>query len=372
MRKLVEYPTPSLAERDRRWAAARKEMDARGLDCLILCGWPAMWDFNIANARYLCPIGGNAEFNVLVFPRPGEPTSFIYSPVFTDYWRGAQSWVSDVRPKRGTFGDSVADRLTELGLSGAAVGIDGLAGPLDPDGWVPHSMYVRLRERLPKVALVSLDDMMEKLRTVKSAEEIAILEKAAALGDLMLQACRDTARPGVKECEVYARMMEVMLANGGEEPTLFLWACDRHPYPHPFRLPTTRTLERGDVIICEIHPKYGGYFTHVEPTFCLGAPGAKPRAIYDGCVPALHAGLPAQHKGGERGKKDDSPAASPGVVPPPQVRGGRGGGEARVHPAPARRSRADAGAAAARQPQFLHRGDRLRGGEQPPRDEPLS
>ncbi|MBV8323179.1 MAG: aminopeptidase P family protein [Hyphomicrobiales bacterium] len=291
MRKLVEYPTPSLAERDRRWAAVRKEMDARGLDGLILCGWPAMWDFNIANARYLCPIGGNAEFNVLVFPRAGEPTSFIYSPVFTDYWRGAQSWVSDVRPKRGTFGDSVADRLTELGLAGAAVGIDGLAGPLDPDGWVPHSMYARLRERLPKLSLVNLDDMMEKLRTVKSAEEIAILEKAAALGDLMLQACRDTARPGVKECEVYARMMEVMLANGGEEPTLFLWAADAHPYPHPFRVPTTRPLAKGDMIICEMHPKFGGYFTHVERTFCLGEPEPRYLDIYDACLAAYRRGL---------------------------------------------------------------------------------
>ena len=63
--------------------------------------------------------------------------------------------------------------------------------------------------------------MLEKIRTVKSPEEIAILDKAAALGDLMLQACRDTARPGVRECEVYARMMEAMVANGGEEPTLF-------------------------------------------------------------------------------------------------------------------------------------------------------
>src|SRR5262245_58696072 len=116
---------------------------------------------------------------------------------------------------------------------------------LDPDGWVPHSMYARLQTRLPKLGLVSLDDMMEKLRTVKSAEEIAILEKAAAFGDLMLAACRDTARPGVKECEVYARMMEVMLANGGEEPTLFLWAADAHPYPHPFRVPTTRPLAKG-------------------------------------------------------------------------------------------------------------------------------
>src|SRR4051812_18964874 len=171
MRKLVEYPTLSLKERDRRWSAVRGEMQARGLECLILCGWPTMWDFNIANARYLCPIGGNAEFNVLVFPAAGEPTSFIYSPVFTEYWRGAQSWVADIRPRRGTFADSVADRLTELGLTRAKVGIDGLAGPLDPDGWVPHSMYLRLQERLPGAEIISLDDMMEKLRTVKSREE---------------------------------------------------------------------------------------------------------------------------------------------------------------------------------------------------------
>ena len=37
--------------------------------------------------------------------------------------------------------------------------------------------------------------------------------------------------------------MEAMLADGGEEPTLFLWACDRYPLPHPFRLPTTRRMD---------------------------------------------------------------------------------------------------------------------------------
>jgi Xaa-Pro dipeptidase len=129
------------------------------------------------------------------------------------------------------------------------------------------------------------------VRTIKSDEELGILAKAAELGDLMLAACRDTARPGVKECEVYGRMVETMLAHGGEEPTLFLWACDRYPYPHPFRVPTTRKMERGDVIICELHPKIGGYFTHVERTFCLGEPEAKQREIYDGCVAAYERGL---------------------------------------------------------------------------------
>jgi len=82
-----------------------------------------------------------------------------------------------------------------------------------------------------------------------------------------------------------------MLANGGEEPTLFLFACGQHPFPHPFRLPTTRRMERGDYIICEMHPKIGGYFTHLERTFCLGEPDEHRQRIYDGCLAAYHSGF---------------------------------------------------------------------------------
>ena len=242
MRNVLELPRLSLRERDRRWAAVRADMAARDLDCLVLWGWPLMWDFCIANARYLCPVGGNAEFNVLVFPRDGDPTCFVLMPTFLEGWRSAQDWVGDIRARKGTWADSVAERIKELKLERGRIGMDGLAGPLDPDGWLPHSVYLRLQELLSDAKLVHLDDMLEKVRTIKSDEELGILAKAAELGDLMLAACRDTARPGVKECEVYGRMVETMLAHGGEEPTLFLWACDRYPYPHPFRLPTTLKL----------------------------------------------------------------------------------------------------------------------------------
>ena len=57
-------------------------MAARGLDAIVLWGWPMMWDFYTANARYLSPIGGNAEYNVLIFPAVGEPTSIIHMPTF--------------------------------------------------------------------------------------------------------------------------------------------------------------------------------------------------------------------------------------------------------------------------------------------------
>ena len=291
MRKVLELPRLSRSERDRRWALVRKRMQERGLDAIVLWGWATMWDFYTANARYLCPVGGNAEFNVLVFPASGEPTCFVQMPTFVEGWRSAQDWVGDIRARGATWADTVAKRITELGLGNGNIGMDGLAGPLDPDGWLPHSVYVRLKELLPQARLVEIGDMLEQVRAIKSAEEIDMLDRAAGLGDLMLQACRESARPGVKECEVYGRMVEVMLSNGGEEPTLFLWACDRHPYPHPFRVPTTRAMETGDVIICEIHPKYGGYFTHVERTFCLGEPDVKQREIYAGCVAAYERGL---------------------------------------------------------------------------------
>lgn len=291
MRAVYELPKMSLVERDRRWAAVRSAMKDRGLDCLVVCGWPTAWDFNVANARYLCPIGGNSSANLLVFPQAEDPTCFIFTTTSLKYWLAGQDWVTDVRPRTGTWSASIVERLKSLGLSKGNIGFDGLGSPLDSDGWLPHQMYSHIQESLPGATLTNIKDLLEQIRTIKSTEEIETLETAAHLGNLMLEACREIARPGVRECAVYAHMREAMVANGGEEPTLFLWASDAQPLPHPFSLPTMRPLERGDLILCEIHPKYAGYCTHVERTYCLGEPEQKYRDIYDGCIAAYEQGL---------------------------------------------------------------------------------
>jgi len=144
MRKLTEYPTLSLKERDRRWANVRAEMEKRGLDCLVLCGWPAMWDFNVANARYLCPIGGNAEHNVLIFPLSGEPTTFIYSPVFTE-----------ARNDLDSILDFVMDENVDLTQS-ALVGrkIDGSLVPLQSSSMSMVNEDIRINARSAGLSLV--------------------------------------------------------------------------------------------------------------------------------------------------------------------------------------------------------------------------
>jgi Xaa-Pro aminopeptidase len=291
MRNRLELPRLSLKERDRRWAEVRKVMKEKDLDCLLLCGVPSNWDSTVANARFVSQIGGNAAFNFVVFPLEEEPTCFILMPTFLEYWKRSQDWVKDIRARKGIWADTIVSRLKELGLEKKNVGTDGFASAIDPDGWFPHSIYQRILELMPEANFINIGDMLEKIRAIKSPEEIEFLEKAAGLGDLMLETCARTAKPGVRECEVYGKVMETMLANGGEEPTLFLWASDAHPFPHPFRLPTMRPLEKGDLIICEMHPKYGGYCTHVERTFSLGEPAKEYLNIYEGCIKAYDRGM---------------------------------------------------------------------------------
>ena len=141
----------------------------------------------------------------------------------------------------------------------------------------------------PGAMFVNTNDMLERLRVVKSPEEIAMLRKASGLGDLMLEACRQTAKPGIRECEVYGRMMEVMIGNGERNRrcsfgvqthtlSLIRFGCQRcGPW-------------KGDVMICEMHPKYGGYCTHVERTFCLGKPEKRYLDIYEVCLEAYSLG----------------------------------------------------------------------------------
>jgi hypothetical protein len=128
-----------------------------------------MWDFYTANARYLSPIGGNAEFNVLIFPAAGEPTSIIHMPTFLDGWRAAQDWVSDIRPRTKTWADSVANRIKELKLERGKIGMDGLAGPLDPDGWLPFDVYKQLTALLPDAVWMTCSRRFAPSRAMRSS-----------------------------------------------------------------------------------------------------------------------------------------------------------------------------------------------------------
>ena len=111
--------------------------------------------------------------------------------------------------------------------------------------------------------------MMQEIRAVKSAEEVSLLERSAAIIEKVIETMVQTARPGVSEKELYGAMVHAMLSNGGELPTLFFLSAGPDISNSSF-VPTDYVIQNGDRIINEIEAKYAGYAAQAVSPVVIG------------------------------------------------------------------------------------------------------
>ncbi len=265
--KLV-VPRFSLAERDRRWRLVRQIMAEEGLDVIITAVNTGHWDHFQANTRYLTGVGGNCGEASAVFPLKGEVTAIAMAIPPIHYWLGFQDWVTDVRNCNRYFGRGIVERLRELNVDKGRIGIAGLYNiSRAPEGVMPYGTMRAIEEAFPHATFVDATDLLERARYVKSREEIDALAKAVELAEKAVDAMAQTARPGVRECEVYAAMIHAMVKEGGELPTMLQWSAGPEPHGNNI-MPTLRPLQRGDIVMNEIEARWAGYVGQgVQPMF---------------------------------------------------------------------------------------------------------
>jgi Xaa-Pro aminopeptidase len=267
MAELYPYPRFSLAERDRRWKAVRALMREQKLDVIVVPNNTGhSTDFQ-SNARYLTHVGGGGDADVaVVFPLEGEVTAVATSAA--PRWPTVQEWTKDVREARRRYGKVVTDRLKELGVEKGRIGITGLGGGTrTPEGTIGHQFWLNIREGFPNAELVDATSILTETRYIKSAEEIEILTRSMELVERGYQAILDSARPGVKDWEVWAAAQYAMMKGGSEMPVHCNWVSGKNPVRTLTR-PSMRLLERGDLIINELEASWVGYRSQgVQPTF---------------------------------------------------------------------------------------------------------
>ena len=263
-------PQLSIEERDRRYKIVRAQMAQRGIDCLLLPANTGRWEQMQADSRYISSIGGFGTEVFTVFPREGDVTAYIFNRA--GWWKQAQNWVQDVRDGRNRWGRNAVERIGELGLQKGTIGISGLAGLFRaPEGIIPYTSIKAIQDAFPDAKLVNATEMMQEIRAVKSAEEVSLLERSAAIIDKTIETMVRTAEPGVSEKELYGAMVHTMLANGGELPTLFFLSAGPGISNSSF-VPTDYRIQKGDRLIDEIEAKYGGYAAQAVSPVVLGAP----------------------------------------------------------------------------------------------------
>ena len=273
-------PTFSLEERDRRWSLLRAEMKKANLDALIALPNEGHWDQFGADTRYITQIGGTQTEVGCVLPLEGEVTAVVRGANEIEWWGLAQDWVKDIRPSRRSYGEPVIERLKEIRAERAGVvALSGLVRA--PEGVVPWGTFEKIRTALPKVKFENATDLMQEVRSVKSGEEIAFIEKAAEIIDKAIDVLIQHSKPGARDNELIAEMLREIVRQGGEPITMLLFGTGGPEVPWAQRVITTRRLKPGDLINTEVEAKYAGYIAQALQPISLGPRPKDLEKIFD-------------------------------------------------------------------------------------------
>jgi Xaa-Pro aminopeptidase len=290
----LAIPRLSLAERDRRYTAARAAMARENLDVLILPASTSRWEQTMADSRYLSTIGGFGTEALTIFPRDGAVTTYVFNR--SDFWLQAQEWVTDVRDGRNLWLKNVGERLGELKLTAGRIGIAGLSGlTRTPDGVIPYTTVAGIKAALPRAEIFNATALMSRLREVKSAEEIGLMRRATAIAEAMVGTLADL-RPGDTERTIYANMTHKLLQEGGDLPAMIIIGSGPD-LQHGMFVPTLRPLAARDVISGEVEGRYAGYSGQIVRPAVLGTPRGDFRelvaitvAVFNDILAAMKAG----------------------------------------------------------------------------------
>jgi Xaa-Pro aminopeptidase len=172
-----------------------------------------------------------------------------------------------VVPAEWTGAGAVSTALDALAGRGRVPDRIGLVGAL------PFDQYRLLTERVPVVA--DMNPSYTTLRLVKSAEELAALQRGAALTDAAITGLAGALRPGATDYEVLADTEHAYVRRGGMHQIHYLGITpmDDPVVSVPAQWPTGCVIRHRDVITCEISvgaaPEYAG---QVLRTFTVGVP----------------------------------------------------------------------------------------------------
>lgn len=261
----------SPAEMARRWRLARELMREHDLIGLLLFGNSGVNRHNNANIFWLT---NHLELhhNYLLAPRDESIDAALYTGL-TNHVPNARQ-VSDIPVIEWGGYDPTEKLISRLQQTGMARGRLGLVGVNHKFGMgMPYAHHQALTQGLPALELVDVTLEYSRVRTIKSAEEIAWLRKAAEFTDRSIRALQAEVRPGMTDYNLLGIIEGSYRFDGGQPHIAFLrsMAMDDPNGCLPAQNPSNRVIRRGDVIITEISASYWGYSGQIHRPLFVGA-----------------------------------------------------------------------------------------------------
>ena len=230
----------------------------------------------LAGFAYPGTLGRHLEFPdsprevLLVWPRHGEPVMVLNT--YAAPLARRDSWLESIEVY-DDYAESpyqrAADVLGQLGLSGETIGFE--------KSYVSANRWEEIAGVLPNARIVDSTELMDRVRWIKTPDEVAALEAGARLLDEAYLEVLPTVRPGDTERLVHGRIVESCIRRGAN------WAhgilnSSRNTVAYGGE--SDVAFEPGDIIRNDYVSYLNGYPGHQSRSVCVGNPSDEQRRVY--------------------------------------------------------------------------------------------
>ena len=288
-------PPIGRAERVSRLARAQRLMRANGIGSVLVEAGPSL-DYFTGIQWWR-----SERLTGAVIPAQGDPiivTPFFERPSIAEMLgipAEIRTWNEDQEPLK-----LVADFLRERKLAAAPIAIEETNR---------YFLVDRLRQQLPRTALVNGNRVVRATRMIKTAAELALMQAASDITIAAFRHAWPQVKAGMSAADMDAIIGGATRALGGGYDGGLVLVGEGTAYPHGSKLP--HVVERGSNVLfdcgCDVH----GYQSDISRSFVWGAdPTPEQRRVWEQVASGQKIAMVAAQIGKAAGSVDDAVRAA--------------------------------------------------------------
>jgi Xaa-Pro aminopeptidase len=270
------------AELERRWKAVRAAMADGKIDVLVMQNNNNHMGGYV---RYFTDIpSGNGYPVTVVFPREDEMTVVCQGPFGgafdghrSDTWRGVKQVLTTPSYASAHYTKDYDPELACKALAPFANGTIGYVGTYQ----LSFAVLDYIKRTFPNARYVDASELVDRIKVIKSPEEMELVKRAAAMQDGAIRAAFAAIKPGMRDVEVAAIAQAYSVARGSEGG---IYLCASMPLGKPSKFGPfhmqNRVIQEGDqfaLLVEDSGP--GSMFTELGRSCVVGA--KVPQAMKD-------------------------------------------------------------------------------------------
>ena len=270
-------------------AKTRKLMEEMGLDCAVATSHDNVF---YSSGADIMTISMLKRLAAIFLPFDGEPVFGVHAN--EEVTARQSTWIKDLRVYKGGEWEPlkpikfVADILKEKGLGDGRIGIEMLD--------MPALCFEYLRELLPSAEFLDCQPIFDRIRAVKSPEELKLLSEANMATAKAITVAFETARPGDTEGKIARDMINLTYQYGADQVAFMTLGAGESIF-EVHHVPTDYRIKKGDLLHVDFGCFFKGYLSDISRMAVVGEPDETQLKAYDITVRAEWATAEAMKEG---------------------------------------------------------------------------